>query len=209
VQEIVILLIKSLAIGLIASVPLGPVGVLCIQRTLSRGYLAGFVSGMGAAVADAFFALVAILGLSVIINFIETQQFLMRAAGGLILIFIGVRIFISNPVRLMWSGRNNNQNHFSDFMSVLLLMLTNPLAIFLFLAAFASLELVTPKPGLLASFAIVTGILAGGALYWLLLSSIINQFRNRFRLRILFRINRSAGVLIVVFGITALLSLLI
>ncbi len=198
-----------MVIGLVASIPLGPVGVLCIQRTLSRGMLSGFISGMGAAAADAFFAIIAVFGLSVIINFIEAQQIFMRTAGGAILIILGIRIFASNPVRAMRAGRNHQQSRLSDFLSVLLLMLTNPLAIFLFLAAFAILELVKPNPGPLIAGTIVTGILAGAALYWFLLSGIINQFRSRFRLRILFRINRSAGMLIVIFGIAALLSIFI
>ncbi len=209
VQTILILLAKSMVIGLVASIHLGPVGVLCIQRTLSRGMLSGFISGMGAAAADAFFAIVAVFGLSVIINFIESQQLFMRTAGGAILIILGIRIFLSNPVKTMRARRNNQQSRLSDFLSVLLLMLTNPLAIFLFLAAFASLELVKPNPGPLIAGTIVTGVLTGAALYWFLLSGMINLFRNRVRLRILFRINRSAGVLIVMFGIAALLSILI
>ena len=208
-QPILILLAKSMAIGLIASIPLGPVGILCIQRTLSRGVLSGFLTGMGAAAADAFFAVVAVFGLSFIINFIESQQFLMRTAGGALLIMIGLRIFLSNPVRVLRADRNNQQGRLSDFFSVLLLMLTNPLAIFLFLAAFASLELVSPNPGPLVAFTIVTGILAGASLYWLLLSSFINIFRNRFRIRMLFRITRSAGALIILSGIASLLSIII
>lgn len=146
-HTIAVLIIKSVIIGILASVPLGPVGVLCIQRTLSRGYLAGFISGMGAAVADGIFAIVAILGLTVIINFIESQQFLMRIAGGAILLIIGTRIFMSNPVKQIRQGRQNRNGYYSDFFSVLLIMLTNPLAVFLFIAAFASLELVSPDPG--------------------------------------------------------------
>ncbi len=207
-QTIFLLLTKSIAIGILASVPLGPVGVLCIQRTLNRGLLSGFLSGMGAALADTLFAIVAILGLSFIINFIEAQQLFMRVAGGSILMIIGVRIFNSNPVRQLRQNHNSRQSYFSDFFSVLVLMITNPLAIFLFLAAFASLELVTPDPGPMVAGAIVTGILAGASLYWFILSSFISRFRKKFRLRILLRINKTAGAIIVFFGFAAIISVL-
>jgi len=207
-QAIIFLLTKSMAIGILASIPLGPVGVLCIQRTLNRGLLSGFLSGMGAALADTLFSIVAILGLSFIINFVEAQQVFMRVAGGSILLIIGVRIFYSNPVRQIRQNHNGRQSYFSDFFSVLVLMMTNPLAIFLFLAAFASLELVAPDPGPMVAGAIVTGILAGASLYWFILSSIISRFRNKFRLRILLRINKTAGAIIILSGFAALISVL-
>lgn len=206
-QTILLLLTKSIVIGLVASVPLGPVGILCIQRTLSRGRLSGFISGMGAALADALFAIVAIMGLSYIINFIEAQQNIMRLAGGLVLLFIGIRIFYSNPVRMIRQNRADRNSHFSDFFSVLILMLTNPVAIFLFIAAFASLELAASEPA--AMVTVVTGILAGGSLYWFIFSSLIARFRNSFRLRVIFRINKTAGAIIVVAGITAVISLIL
>jgi threonine/homoserine/homoserine lactone efflux protein len=205
-QSIFILFGKSIAIGILASVPLGPVGVLCMQRTLSRGLLSGFISGMGAAVADALYAVVAILGLSVIINFIESQQLFMRAAGGVILLIVGIRIFYTNPVKQIRQGRKNTRNHFTDFLSILILMLTNPVAILLFIAAFASLELVKPDPGMLLAGIIITGILTGATMYWLIFNSLINHFRTRFRLRMLFSINRTAGSLIFIVGIVAIIS---
>ncbi len=208
IQPVVLLLIKSVVIGILGSVPLGPVGVLCIQRTLSRGRLSGFISGMGAAVADGLFAVVAILGLTVIINFIEAQQFFLKLSGGIILLIIGSKIFFLNPVRKLRQDHSGRQTYFSDFFSVLILMLTNPLAVFLFLAAFASLQLVSPDPGPVLSGVIVSGILVGASFYWFMLSSLIERFRGRFRIRLLIKINKYTGVLIAVFGFVALISLL-
>ncbi len=207
-EAILILLTKSIVLGVLASVPLGPVGVLCIQRTLSRGRLSGFISGMGAAIADAFFAFAAIMGLSVIINFIEAQQVLMKAAGGAILLIIGLKIFFSNPVRSLRQNKVAGQNLVTDLFSVLVLMMTNPLAVFLFLAAFAGLELVGTNPGPLFSSIIVSGIFFGASLYWFTLSSVIYSFKERFRLRLLFRINKTAGLIIVFFGLLAVISIL-
>lgn len=206
-QPIVLLLIKSLAIGILGSVPLGPVGVLCIQRTLSRGLLSGFISGMGAAVADGLLAMVAILGLSVIINFIEAQYIFIKLSGGIILLIIGSKIFFSNPVNELQQNHSGCQTYFSDFFSVLLLMLTNPLAVFLFLAAFASLQLVSTDPGPVPSGVIVSGILIGASFYWFILSSLIERLRDRFRIRGLNKINKYTGVIIAVFGFVALISL--
>jgi threonine/homoserine/homoserine lactone efflux protein len=208
-HEMLILLSKSIAIGIIASVPLGPVGALCIQRTLSRGLLPGFFSGMGAAVADALFACVAILGLSCITNFIDSQQDIMRTAGGGIMLFLGTRIYFSTPVARPGVERTRKGGNFSDFFSVLILMMTNPLAIFLFLAAFASLELTGPDPGTLPAVIIVTGVLAGASAYWLIFSTFIDYFSNRFRPKLLFNINKTAGIIILVLGVTAIISVLI
>ena len=102
-----ILLIKGLIIGLLVSVPLGPIGVLCIQRTLNKGRRSGFISGLGASSADTIFALVASLGLTIVINFVREQQQYFQIAGGLIVLYIGFKIFYTNPVKQLKLQRMN------------------------------------------------------------------------------------------------------
>ncbi len=202
-----ILFLKGVLIGLIASVPLGPIGVLCVQRTLNKGRISGFFSGMGAAIADTFFAIVAVLGLTYIINFVEQQQFYIRLTGVFFLIFLGLRIFYTNPVLQMRKQRLNRSNLLEDFLSVFIITLTNPLAIFIFIAAFASFGLVADKGSYISPSFLVSGVLAGAASYWFLLSSMVNIFRKSFRLRRLWWINKIAGVIIVFFGLATFIFL--
>lgn len=205
-QSILILLSKSFAIGIFASIPLCPVLVLCIRRNLSRGLLSGFLSGMGAAVGDALYALIAIMGLSFIINFIESQQIFLRAAGGVVLLVLGIRIFYSDPGKLLNQGEKKTGSHFNDFFSILVLMLTNPVAILVFIAVFASLKLVQPNPGPLLSGIVIGGILTGASVYWLLFNSVIDRYRDRFNISLMLNINKVSGTIIFIIGIVAIIS---
>ncbi len=199
-------LIKGLVIGFLASVPLGPVGVLCIQRTINKGRLSGMFSGMGAATVDAFFALVAALGLTYIINFIEEQQFYIQLIGGVILIIIGARIFYANPIKQIRRHRRRKNKLIEDYFSVLFLTLSNPVAIFLFVAAFAGIGIVTSKDNSLKSSFIVGGVFFGAMFWWLILTFFVDLFRKRFRLKQLWWINKIAGIIVLIFGIAAMLS---
>jgi threonine/homoserine/homoserine lactone efflux protein len=199
-------LVKGVIVGFVASIPLGPVGVLCIQRTLNKGRVSGLFSGMGAATVDSFFALVAALGLTFIINFIEEQQFYIQLFGGGILIFLGTRIFNTNPVQQIRRHRKKKNKLVEDFLSVLFLTLSNPLAIFLFVAAFAGIGLVTSKDSSIKSSLIIAGVFLGALLWWALLTFFVDLFRKKFRLKQLWWINKIAGILIIVFGAAAMLS---
>jgi threonine/homoserine/homoserine lactone efflux protein len=199
-------LLKGLVVGFLASVPLGPVGVLCIQRTINKGKLSGMFSGMGSATVDAFFALVAALGLTYIINFIEEQQFYIQLIGGVVLIIVGARIFYANPIKQIRRHRRRKNKLIEDFFSVLLLTLSNPVAIFLFVAAFAGIGIVTSKDSSLKSSFIVVGVFLGAMLWWLILTFFVDLFRKRFRLKQLWWINKIAGIIVVVFGVAAMLS---
>jgi len=199
-------LLKGIIVGFLASIPLGPVGVLCIQRTINKGRVYGLFSGMGAATVDSFFALVAALGLTFIINFIEEQQFYIQLFGGGVLIFLGTRIFNTNPIRQIRRHRKKKNKLVEDFFSVLFLTLSNPLAIFLFVAAFAGIGLVTSKDSSIKSSLIIAGVFLGAMLWWTSLTFFVDLFRKKFRLKQLWWINKIAGILIIVFGVAAMLS---
>ena len=201
--------IKGLIVGFLASIPLGPVGVLCIQRTINKGRFSGIISGMGAATVDSFFALVAALGLTYIINFIEEQHFFIQLIGGGVLIFLGIKIFTTNPVKQIRRHRRKKNKLIEDYFSVLFLTLSNPLAVFLFVAAFAGIGMVTSKDSSLKSSLIIAGVFAGAMSWWAILTFFIDLFRKRFRLKQLWWINKIAGVIIIVFGIAAMLSVFI
>ena len=199
-------LIKGIIVGFLASIPLGPVGVLCIQRTINKGRTSGLFSGMGAATVDAFFALVAALGLTFIINFIEEQQFYIQMIGGGVLIFLGTRIFNTNPIQQIRRHRKKKNKLIEDFISVFFLTLSNPLAIFLFVAAFAGIGVVTSKDSSVKSSLIIAGVFIGATIWWASLTFFVDLFRKKFRLKQLWWINKIAGVIIIIFGIAAMLS---
>ena len=199
-------LIKGLIVGFLASIPLGPVGVLCIQRTINKGRYSGLISGMGAATVDMFFALVAALGLTYIINFIEEKQFFIQLIGGGVLILLGTKIFNTNPIKQIRKHRRKKNKLIEDYLSVFFLTLSNPLAVFLFIAAFAGIGMVTSNDSSLKSSLIILGVFLGATLWWSTLTFFIDFFRKHFRLKQLWWINKIAGVLVILFGVTAILS---
>ena len=203
------LIFKGVIVGLLVSAPLGPIGVLCIQRTLNRGRLAGFVSGLGAAVADTIFAIIAGLGLTIIINFIKQQHLYFQIIGGLIVLYIGYRIFSTNPIKQLRLQRLGKTSLSQDFFSVLLLTLSNPMAILLFLAIMAGINIGNDHLSLLQLLFMLAGIFGGSALWWFVLSSIANKFRKRIRLRSLWWLNKITGSAVIVFGFFLILSSLL
>jgi threonine/homoserine/homoserine lactone efflux protein len=201
------LIIKGIIIGLLVSVPLGPIGVLCIQRTLNKGRLAGLVSGLGAAAADTIFAIIAGFGLTIIINFIEEKHVYFQIIGGLFVLYIGLRIFYTNPVKQLKLQRLKKNQLSQDFMSVFLLTLSNPMAVFLFLAIMAAIKVASDNMSIWEILMLTCGISGGAILWWFVLSSIANRFRKRIRLRSIWWMNKITGSVVVLFGLLALISL--
>ncbi|SKC14912.1 Threonine/homoserine/homoserine lactone efflux protein [Alkalitalea saponilacus] len=201
--------IDGMIVGFSASVPLGPIGVLCIQRTLQRGRLSGFVSGLGAAVSDTIYAIIAGFSLSFIVAFIEEHVIWMQLIGATVLIILGVHIFRSNPAVQLRRQRRRKSSYLQDFFSTMLLTISNPLALFLFLAFFAGLRVVDPAMGLAGQLTLVGGVLIGASSWWLLLTTIVGFFQAAVNLRRLFWINKIAGATIIVLVIIALMVWLI
>jgi threonine/homoserine/homoserine lactone efflux protein len=204
-----ILLLKGFAVGFLASMPLGPIGVIIIQRTLSRGRLVGFISAVGTALADTLYALTAALGVTFVINFLEEQQFYLKILGGALVIILGFKIFITSPVKQIRQQRKKKNGLFGDFISTLLLTLSNPFYIFVFIAMYAGFNLVNAESRLLSLVLTVSGVFLGATTWWFTLTSIINIFHDKFRLRRLWWINKISGSVLILFGLFALLSLLI
>jgi threonine/homoserine/homoserine lactone efflux protein len=197
-------LLKGLLVGFGASIPLGPIGVLVVQRTLSKGRMSGFVSGMGAAVVDTFFSALAILSLALVVALFETNRNLFLILGGLIVVAIGVKIYLTNPIKEIRKKKNGNRL-FGDFISVLMLTISNPGAIFLILGLFALVGLhLNPDDGKELIVIALAGVFAGATLWWFMLSTFIGKYRYRFRIRQLRILNRVSGFVITVLGIISL-----
>ncbi len=198
--------IKGIIIGFLVSAPLGPIGIMCIQRTLNRGYMAGFVSGLGAAAADIIFALIAGFGLTIIISFIEKQQIYFQILGGLFVLYIGFRIFNTNPVKQLRLQRLNKTRLSQDFASVFLLTISNPMAILLFIAIMAALKVANDLLSFFELSILTAGIAGGAILWWFVLASIANRFRKRIRLKSIWWLNKITGSVVFLFGLVVIIS---
>ncbi len=200
------LIFKGVIVGLLVSAPLGPIGVLCIQRTLNRGRISGFISGIGAAVADTIFAIVAALGLTIVVNFIQQQHFYFQIIGGLFVLYIGGKIFYTNPIKQLKLQRLGKTNLSQDFFSVLLLTLSNPMAIFLFFAIMAGMHVANDQLSVIQILILILGVFGGSALWWFFLSAMANKFRKRIRLRSIWWMNKITGTGIFIFGLFLIVS---
>lgn len=198
--------LKGVLVGLLASMPPGPVMVMCLQRTLNRNGISGLVSGLGAASADTLFAIMALFSLSMVMSFIESHTLWLKALGGLMVIFIGLSIYRKNPVMQMRKNRTKKGNLLGDFISIFLLTFTNPAYILAFVALFAAVGL-GDHPNLLSGVLMIMGVLIGAASWWLLLTFVVSSVRHKFRLRHLVMINKICGIVIMALGVIAILSL--
>jgi len=197
--------LKGLAIGFAMAVPIGPIGIMCIRKTLTEGHVAGLVIGLGAATADSFFSGVAAFGLTVISALIDSQRVMMRLIGGTFLLYLGVRTFLAQPVDPTVSRSNGGR--LKSFLSTALLTLTNPLTIFAFIAVFAALGL-GDGLSVISEWTLVLGVFTGSCLWFLLLSSGATLFRRRIDSGGLKSVNRISGVLIIISAVIAFASLL-
>jgi threonine/homoserine/homoserine lactone efflux protein len=195
--------LRGMILGFSIAAPVGPIGVLCIRRTLADGRRYAFVSGLGAATADAFYGCVAGFGLTLVSDLLLAHQIWLRLIGGLYLCYLGLHTFWSRPAEHGAEGRAANL--LSAYTSTLLLTITNPMTIFTFMALFAGIA--ATGQSYTAAGALVLGVFTGSALWWLLLSGGVGLFRSRLDLRRLRWVNQGSGLIIAGFGALALLSL--
>jgi len=200
------LFVKGLIIGFSIAAPVGPIGVLCIRRTLAEGRISGFVSGMGAATADAMYGCIAGFGVTVISNLLIGQQFWLRLMGGIFLFVLGVKTFLSKPAEA--ASKTTGKGLAGAYVSTLFLTLTNPVTILAFAAIFAGLGLGNTRGDYTAGLLLVSGVFLGSAFWWLFLSTSVGLFRTWFNGPRLRWVNRFSGVIIAGFGFLAFLSLL-
>ncbi|MCC7353995.1 MAG: LysE family transporter [Anaerolineae bacterium] len=198
-------LLKGLIIGFSIAAPVGPIGILCIRRTLAQGRASGLVSGLGAATADAIYGAIAAFGLTFATSFLVSQEAWFRLIGGAFLCYLGLRTFLARPAEETSPSTGNGL--LGAYASTFVLTITNPLTILSFAAVFAGLGIGGAKGDQLSAAVLVLGVFAGSALWWLALSGGISLFRARFSLRELRWVNRVSGVVIAGFGLLALLSL--
>ncbi len=196
------MLLRGGLIGLSIAAPVGPIGVLCIRRTLAEGRLMGLVSGLGAATADAFYGSVAAFGLTFISSLLVGQQAWLRLVGGLFLCYLGVKTLLARPAQHGMAVRS--RGGLGSYVSTLFLTVTNPMTILSFAAIFAGLGLGQTGGDYASAGLLVLGVFLGSASWWLLLSGSVGAFRARFPAAGLLWVNRISGIIITGFGLVAL-----
>jgi len=197
--------LKGIAIGFVMAIPIGPIGIMCIRKTLTEGRLSGLIIGLGAATADLFYGCVAVFGLTVISDTLSDQRIWIRIVGGALLLFLGIKTFRAQPkdpkIKISGSGR------LRSYFTVVILTLTNPLTIFAFIAVFAAFGL---GDGLsfFSAVVLVAGVFIGSCLWFFLLTSGTILFRKKLDLVGLKWVNKIAGILIIISGFIVIGSLL-
>jgi len=194
------LFLRGFLIGISIAAPVGPIGVLCIRRTLAEGRLIGFLSGMGAATADMIYGAIAAFGLTVISNLLVENAFWLHILGGCFLLYLGIKTFFEEPAD--HAAQVNRSGYFGAYLSTFFLTITNPLTIISFAAIFAGTMLVG-KTG--SPIVLVAGVFTGSACWWLALSLGVGMMRDRLSSDHMIWINRISGTIITTFGIVALI----
>lgn len=194
--------LSGIVLGFSIAAPVGPIGLLCIRRTLTDGRRYGLVSGLGAASADAIYGAIAAFGLTFISSFLIDQQEWLRLAGGLFLCFLGVRTFRSKSAVKTAGTREGSL--WVAYGSTFFLTLTNPMTILSFAAIFAGFDLAGKNNSHAAAAALVAGVFTGSSLWWLSLNLGVGFFRRRFSTGGMVWINRASGAAITMFGMIVL-----
>jgi threonine/homoserine/homoserine lactone efflux protein len=201
------LIIKGIVIGVIASAPMGPVGILCVQRTLNKGRWYGFVTGIGAAVSDIIYALITGLGMSFVMDIVNKSQnrFVLQISGSLILMLFGIYCFRSNPTKNMHISGNKKGTLIHNGVTAFIVTFSNPLIIFLFMAAFAQFAFVIPDHPFEMSIGYIS-IIGGALLWWFGLSWMIDKIRGIFDNNGILLINKVIGTLVILFSLIVLIG---
>jgi threonine/homoserine/homoserine lactone efflux protein len=200
VETVFSLLLRGLGCGVIIAAPVGPVNVICVQRTITRGWRAGLISGFGSAAADTIYGGIAAFSISFVIEFLMREEYWIRLFGGIILIGIAA-LYLTRPPRRM--GEDVQKSEHSDWVSTFLLTLTNPTTVLSYLAVLAALRLAEERSPLL-TLVLVGAIFAGTMFWWVTLTGIVNRFRDRFTDNTLRWVHRIGGIAIGLFGIVTL-----
>lgn len=211
-------LVKGFLIGVIVSAPLGPVGVMCIRRTLNKGRWHGFLTGVGASVSDLVYALITAYGMSFVFDFINDADtmFILQVAGSVLLFIFGVHTFRSNP----HAYRNKPMEKMSTIpitkgklaynsVTGFALAISNPLIILLFVALFARMSFVLPELSPYERIAGYAAIWLGALVWWFMITALVNKLRNRFDVRGIWILNRVIGSIVMLFGVLGVVYTLI
>jgi len=201
------LFVHGIIIGIALAAPVGPIALMCLQRTFSQGRLHGIVAGLGIATADVFYAAVTAFGLALISDFLLARQWFFRLFGGIALIAVGLRIFFAPPPAM--TEKPESESYIADYSTMLALTLANPLTILFFAIIIPGFGVVIEGSSWVIPAVFVVGVFLGEVLWWTLLCGSLGSVRAYLTRERLHLINRLAGLVIAVFGVALIASLVI
>lgn len=196
-------ILKGFAVGMCASAPIGPIAILVVQKSLSKGHKAGFVSGLGASVVDTLYASIAIFALAFAQQILEEHRNMILIVGGVVLVAVGVSMAFSNPFRKLKADGESSVSP-KDFGQAVAMGLSNPMAIFVMFTLFAFFGLADNAPHTWTVTPIILAVSVGSVTYWFSISWLLSRFRGRFKMRTILWISRITGALVVIIGIALL-----
>jgi threonine/homoserine/homoserine lactone efflux protein len=197
------LFIKGLIVGFCLAAPVGPIAAICVQRTISKRWLSGILSGMGAAAADAVYGAIAAFGATIISEFLITEHEWLQKVGGVILLILGVRLLLMKPIERTKNGAQN-RGLAGDFLSTFILTLTNPMTFVAFAAIFATMGIGAVRHRPMLTIELVGGVFLGSAVWWVILCAGAFALRRHFDFRKLVMVNRATGVFVIAVGLVYL-----
>ena len=196
-------IVKAFLVGVCASVPVGPIAIFVVQKSLSQGHKAGFIAGLGASVVDTIFAIIAIFALAFAQEFIDQHRSIILLAGGVVLILLGISMATSDPFKRIKADGSSYVSP-KDFGKSLAMGLSNPMAIFVLFTLFAFFGLTDQAPHTWKVAPILLSVSAGTVAWWFGLSWLISRFRKNFKMRTILWISRVTGAIVVIIGIALL-----
>ena len=200
------ILYKGIIIGILVSAPMGPVGLLCVQRTLNKGPRHGFFSGIGAAFSDVLYAGITCIGLGIVINFIVKNQEILQIVGGILLSIYGIYIFQSNPSKNLQRPKESSITSYSqDAVSAFFLSLSNPFILFLYIALFARFNFFSADEKLFSILFGLLSILLGALGWWAIITFLVGKLRKVINLRGLWVMNKVVGSVIIVLSVIGII----
>lgn len=201
---------KGIIIGIIVSAPMGPIGILCVQRTINRGRLHGLVTGLGAMVSDLIYAAITLIGMGFVDDLLSTNRLLIQLIGSIVIILFGVVLFLTNPLKVVQPTNNTQETrYYQDFVTAFLLTLSNVAIVFLYISLFARFQY-SPLDYNWLSFAIgLFSIGVGALLWWFFITTYVSKLKQYFNRQSLKFFNRVVGIILVILGILGLASVTI
>lgn len=197
-ESVAYILLTGILIGILISAPMGPIGMLVIQRTLNKGRTAAFFTGVGASLSDIVYCLLTGLGLSFVTDFIESNQNLLQVIGSLVLIIYAVYLFKNNPSRSLKPPVESATNYWRDFVTGFLFTFSNPLILFFIIGLFARFNFLDTHYRFYHYIIGYTSIIVGAVGWWFLITFFVNKVRAHFNVRSLWLVNRSIAVILLI-----------
>jgi len=202
------LLWEGFIIGIAVSVPLGPLGMLCIKRTVNKNWKSGFISGLGIATSDVFYAIIAGFSLTMIIDFVRSYEIYFKILGASMVVLLGLYIFFSNPAKDIQKFKRKGNSYLQDFLTAFLLTISNPLPVFIFIAIFTSYSLVLLMSQPFEALLLIGGIFMGGATWWFILTGLANLFKHKLTIDTLWWANKIIGLGVILIAVGLFIYLL-